>query len=237
MYYDDGQVTIRAVQVLYNHVLNTTKQYSVTDATTHQQDENERGTSAYSQFDDAVRDAISVLSIEVKEVATGIMSLLSNDDEENGSRSQAPDENTCIVGNKNPVQGLAKQESDQNKSTTAEDVDQISNMRTTNVFCCIGNDVDDSRSDTATTIFQSRRGGDCNNEEEINLDTFQKAGDEILVDNNKQIVEVEDDRSTHLSSQKDNCVCCCIGGGDVDDTLVSRTEVTPSENSAQFGEV
>lgn len=218
--------------VLYNQYSTHDKQYSITDATTHQQDEHERGTTAYSQFADAVRDAISVLSIEVKEVATGIMSLLSNDDEENGSRSQAPDENTCIVGNKN---GLIKQESDQNKSTTAEDVDQSSNIRTTNVFCCIGNDVDDSRSDTATTIFQSRRGGGCNNEEEINLDTFQKAGDEIV--DNKQIVEVEDDRSTHLSSQKDNCVCCCIGGGDVDDTLVSRTEVTPSENSAQFGEV
>ena len=213
-------------------------QYSITDATTHQQDEHERGTTAYSQFDDAVRDAISVLSIEVKEVATGIMSLLSNDDEENGSRSQAPDENTCIVGNKNPVQGLTKHEGDQNKSTTAEDVDQSStkNTRTTNVFCCIGNDVDDSRSDTATLTFQSRRGGGCNSDEEINLDTFQKkAGDEIV--HNKQILEVEDDRSTHLSSQKDDCVCCCIGGVDVDDTIVSRTEVTPSENSAQFGEV
>lgn len=94
-------------------------------------------TSANSQDDDSVRESISARSIEIKQMATGIMSLLTPDDDELSS-NQAKDEHASNAGN------------------TSHHDHGVNESKNTNLFCWFGDGTDDiTRLGLATNVESS----------------------------------------------------------------------------------
>lgn len=100
-------------------------------------------TSANSQ-DDSVRESISARSIEIKQLATGIMSLLTPDDDELSS-NQTKDEHASNAGN------------------SRSHGHGMNERKNTNLFCWFGDGTDDiTRLGLATKVQSSNGSNDMN---------------------------------------------------------------------------